>query len=404
MPVSELTITHPEVAAMSVSYQLDIKDVLESGLNDGCDNLVNGSKFESGSDRLRGSVLVGVGRHEVLGNGNVDNSDTGVITDGGGNDVGIGHADRMYDSGENVVINECMVSTEHVNENEVNEVIFDDYVDVVDGENNILGIDVSEEDTNTANVVVGDDGVIMVGRRRYKLFNRLLCVENKGKWLVIVPNVLREVLIKWYHEELGHFGAKKVTLAILENFVWFGIYKDVRVYVSKCDDCQRVKHPSKYLYGPRQSVLRDAPNKLVCVDLFGPLVRTKYGCQYILVTIDVFSKYVRLYPLKKATARACLRKIMDDYVEKVGKPEEILSDHGTQFTSKLWRQGMEEKGIKVLYSSIRYPEGNPCERVMQSIGRILRCYVSDKHTAWYDYIGRIEHWVHSNGSTPGSQA
>jgi hypothetical protein len=38
--------------------------------------------------------------------------------------------------------------------------------------------------------------------------------------------------------------------------------------------------------------------------LFGPLPQSRGGVQHILVTYDVFTKFVRLYPLKKATTRA----------------------------------------------------------------------------------------------------
>lgn len=69
--------------------------------------------------------------------------------------------------------------------------------------------------------------------------------------------------------------------------------------------------------------------------------------QYLFVILDAFSKYVSLHPIKKATATACVSKIVKEYIPKHGKPQIILSDNGTQFTSKLWKEKLEQEGIKV---------------------------------------------------------
>ena len=58
---------------------------------------------------------------------------------------------------------------------------------------------------------------------------------------------------------------------------------------------------------------------------------------YIFVVLDTFSKFVKLYSVKRATSKVLSEKIMQDYMTKVGKPKVILSDHGPQFISGKWR-------------------------------------------------------------------
>jgi transposase InsO family protein len=106
-----------------------------------------------------------------------------------------------------------------------------------------------------------------------------------------------------------------------------------------------------------------------------------------------FSKYVSLYPLKAATTRGCLRKITDHYVEKVIKPKIILSDHGSQFTSPIWKETLENLGTDVRYSPIRHPESNPAERVMKELGKIFRIYCNEMHKKWPELIGNIQNWL-----------
>lgn len=142
--------------------------------------------------------------------------------------------------------------------------------------------------------------------------------------------------------------------------------------------------------GEYQFISSSGPNDLVTVDYYGPLPRARGGVQYIFVMLDAFTKYVTLYTLKNATTRMTIKKIFEHFVPKFGKPRRILSDHGTQFTSSLWKNELEKQGIQVLYSSIRHPQSNPTERVMREIGRLFRTLSSSRHSKWAEFVPKIE--------------
>jgi transposase InsO family protein len=76
------------------------------------------------------------------------------------------------------------------------------------------------------------------------------------------------------------------------------------------------------------------------------------------VCFDVFSKFVKLYPLKAAKTKACLSKILNDYVVNVTHPKCMLSDHGTQFTSKAWKNKLAGIELEVMYSPIRHSQAS----------------------------------------------
>ena len=144
---------------------------------------------------------------------------------------------------------------------------------------------------------------------------------------------------------------------------------------------------------------------LVSIDFYGPLPSSVAGVQYLFVIQDVFSKLVTLYPIKRATTVVCLKKLTNHYFEKIGKPERVLSDHGTQFTSPVWKTRLEALGIKVLFSSIRHPQSNPVERTMREMGRIFRTYCSEKHTKWARFVDFVQYCLNltvhqSTGYTP----
>lgn len=181
------------------------------------------------------------------------------------------------------------------------------------------------------------------------------------------------------------------------------MHKETKKAIGHCDLCQRTKHNN--MAGEYQAIIPASPHQLVTVDLYGPLPRSKERMQYLLVVLDAFSKYVPLYPIKKATANTCTRKIINEYITKYGKPHTILSDHGTQFTSGVWKKQLQEEGIRIRYSSIRHPQSNPTERIMRKLGRMLRTYCNKKHTAWANYIDKMEQILnvtthHSTGFVP----
>lgn len=86
----------------------------------------------------------------------------------------------------------------------------------------------------------------------------------------------------------------------------------------------------------------------------------------------------------------------------MGKPRRILSDHGTQFTSKRWKKSLNDLQRRAFFSSIRHPQGNPVERVMREVGRIFRTLYVDKHTSWATHVQTIENILNlSTHSTTG---
>jgi len=118
------------------------------------------------------------------------------------------------------------------------------------------------------------------------------------------------------------------------------------------------------------------------------------------VCFDVFSKFVKLYPLKAATTKACLNKIVNDYVVNVTRPKCILSDNGTQFASKNWKNKLAEMNIDVMFSPIRHPQANPSERCMREIGKFCHIYCNEAHKRWPELASHIEGWL--NGTLSDS--
>ena len=94
---------------------------------------------------------------------------------------------------------------------------------------------------------------------------------------------------------------------------------------------------------------------LVPVDLYGPLPKGRDGVMYVFVVLDTFSKFVKLYSVKRATSRVLSEKIMRDYMVNIGKPRVILSYHRPQFISGRWRQTLGWEGIIPKHTAVYHP-------------------------------------------------
>ena len=94
--------------------------------------------------------------------------------------------------------------------------------------------------------------------------------------------------------------------------------------------------------------LIDTPFKRVAVDIVGPIAPpSEAGHRYILTLVDYATRYPEAVPFKKITTEAVAEALLDIY-SRVGIPEEVLTDQGTQFTSECMQEVSRLLSIKGL--------------------------------------------------------
>jgi len=160
--------------------------------------------------------------------------------------------------------------------------------------------------------------------------------SNSGEYQVLVPQEVVHLLVVETHEIYGHCGTYKTYKLLQHNHQIQNMYRTVKRIVKTCDLCQRTKINNITARGPTLSLLPEKPLEMVSADLMGPLPRGQGGCKYILAILDLFSKYIKLYPLKKAITDTIIKRIVGEYIPTMGLFKKILTDNGTQFTSQKW--------------------------------------------------------------------
>jgi len=228
---------------------------------------------------------------------------------------------------------------------------------------------------------------------RIMMRGETVCWRNRDSSdRIYAPYSIRRFLIQFYHEEYTHPSSQKTLSVVQQYFDWPGSKNEVENYVFNCLTCKMNKYKNSTLQGEFQSVTADRALQLISVDLFGPLPVGQHSWEYIVVCMDVFTKFTRLYPSVESTTHYCLiqvQKFVDEY-KNLSKVDTILTDNGTQFISSGWVDHWEGQDIRTRLTSLYHPQANPVETRMKVIGDCLRILCPTEHWKWSLHLKTIE--------------
>ncbi|KAK3545866.1 hypothetical protein QTP70_016399 [Hemibagrus guttatus] len=180
--------------------------------------------------------------------------------------------------------------------------------------------------------------------------------------LQFIPREQRSALLHSTHTSLGtgHPGTQGTLSLLRQRFWWPGMANNVRRYVQVCRECAISKNPRHLPSGKLLPL--PVPNRpwshlgCPCLDRPPPLTRQNACCRYF------------------------------------GLPEDIVSDRGPQFNSRVWKAFLKHLGVTMSLSSGYHPQTNgQTERKIQEVSRFLRTFCHDHQEAWSQFLGWAEY-------------
>jgi hypothetical protein len=116
--------------------------------------------------------------------------------------------------------------------------------------------------------------------------------------------------------------------------------RDIAEYVSLCDTYQRVKAEHQRPAGLLQPLkIPEWKWEEIGMDFIVGLSRTQAGYDSIWVIVDRLTKVAHFISVKTTYSGAKLTELyMSRIVRLHGVPKKIVSDRGSQFTSKFWEK------------------------------------------------------------------
>ncbi len=125
----------------------------------------------------------------------------------------------------------------------------------------------------------------------------------------------------------------------------------------------------------------------IAIDFITDLPNSE-GNATILTVIDRFSKSCGLIPLPKLPTTLEPAEVLCSYVFRFyGLPDDIVSDRGPQFTSRVWTAFFRFLNVNISLTSCYHPESNgQIESLNQEVTRFLRSYCHPNQADWSRYL------------------
>ncbi|KAL7838997.1 hypothetical protein SRHO_G00256550 [Serrasalmus rhombeus] len=232
---------------------------------------------------------------------------------------------------------------------------------------------------------------------RLRMCNGLLCRHvrcsspNGHLSQVVVPRILVPEVLHFLHGHpaAGHYGVAKTLDRALRSFYWPYMSSDISQYCRQCAACQSRRSPVPSSQAPLVSISPSRPFQIVAADITELPVSPK-GNRYVLVLMDLYTKFVNLYPLQTQTAISVARCIFEQYIPQHGVPEALHSDQGRQFESDLVKHLCSLMSIHKLRTSPYHPQ---CDGIVERYNRTLKGelakYLFDLGQEWDDHLPQV---------------
>ena len=190
---------------------------------------------------------------------------------------------------------------------------------------------------------------------------------------LVLPQQCREKVLSLAHgiPLAGHLGKEKTRKRIMQHFYWPNLYKDVEHFFRCCKQCKKSSNK-----GVPKAPLVPLPIvstsfEKIAMDIVGPLPRSRSGHRYILVICDYAAHYPEAIPLRSINAEHIAEELIKVFA-RVGIPNEILTDQGSNFTSKLLTELYRLLKIQGVRTSPYHPQSDGLvERFNQTLKMML---------------------------------
>ena len=215
-------------------------------------------------------------------------------------------------------------------------------------------------------------------------------------------------LVREFHDTLtaGHQGVERTLARLREHFYWRGMAKLVHKYVTQCESCQRTK-PDTSATQPHSPIdPPDMPGQCITLDFLELPVSDK-GNDYLMVTVDKFSKLVRMAACRKTVqakeaAELLLSLTLTTYARL---PTTLISDRDPRFTSELWQETWKALGATLRMTTAHRPQADgQTERANRQVLEYLRHFCGEAGVQWDTLLPQLEFALNSAQSSATGQS
>ena len=185
----------------------------------------------------------------------------------------------------------------------------------------------------------------------------------------------------------GHLGVNKTLERLRQRCFWYGMSRDVQVYVTTCAECNQNKRLRANPRAPLQCYQAGNPGDRVHMDILGPFLESHRGNKYVLMMVDQFTRWLELQALGMQDAATVAQAFFESYTVRFGVPFVIHTDQGKNFDGNFFRVFCELlESVKTRTTPYRPSSNGQVERYNQQLLNFLRCFLQGKQRCWDEYL------------------
>ena len=130
--------------------------------------------------------------------------------------------------------------------------------------------------------------------------------------------------------------------------------------------------------------------QVVAVDILGPLPESTAGNCYVLVAADYFTKWVEAYATPNQEAVTVAKKLTEQMFCRFSPPDQLHSDQGRQFESKLLQEVCKIFHIKKTRTTPYHPQcDGQVERFNRTLLHMLSTTLKDYPVDWEEQLPKV---------------
>lgn len=216
-------------------------------------------------------------------------------------------------------------------------------------------------------------------------------VQAKGGDLVeqlLVPKkyVSRVLYLAHTHQLGAHLGVQKTFDRVVARFYWPGVKGAIEQFCRECPECQKTAPRPNFRNPLVPLPIIGTPFSRIAMDIVGPLSKSSRGHKYILVIVDYATRYPEAIPLRTANAKNVAHELMMLF-SRVGIADEVLTDQGTCFMSRVMSSLYRWLKVKRIRTSVYHPQTDGLvERFNQTLKKMLKKLVEVDGRDWDQLI------------------
>lgn len=197
----------------------------------------------------------------------------------------------------------------------------------------------------------------------------------------------------------GHFGADAIVKAVHSNGLhWPSIKEQALRIVNACKECQKY-NIAQNGYNPLQPIRAYIPGDHWALDLAGPLTTSTQGNNYLLVLVDICTRFCVLRPIPNKQSHTIVSTLIQIFCD-FGLPRVLQSDNGSEFVNDLMRHFKRASGFDHRLVTPYHPRANGvAERWVQTFLRAIKKRIQGVHKDWDLYVPAVQLAMNAKVST-----